>query len=66
MVKPDPRIYRLVLERLDITAPEAIFIDDFAHNVDGARAVNMHAIHFLNPQQALADLDRMLEMDDHE
>lgn len=66
MVKPDPRIYRLVLERLDITAPEAVFIDDFAENVEGARAVNMNAIHFLNPLQALADLDRLLEMDDHE
>lgn len=66
MVKPDPRIYRLVLERLDLTAPEAVFIDDFAHNIDGARAVNMHAIQFLNPQQALADLERLLEMDDHE
>jgi len=66
MVKPDPRIYRLVLQRLDISAPEAVFIDDFTHNVEGARAVDMHAIRFLNPQQALADLDKLLEKDDHE
>jgi epoxide hydrolase-like predicted phosphatase len=66
MVKPDPRIYRLVLERLNIAAPEAVFIDDFAHNVDGARAVDMHAIHFINPQQALADLEKLLENDNHE
>jgi epoxide hydrolase-like predicted phosphatase len=66
MVKPDPRIYQTVLKRLDVAAPDAVFIDDFAHNVDGARAADMQAIHFLNPHQALADLDKLLEPDEND
>jgi len=41
VVKPDPRIYQRCLERLGILPEEAIFIDDFAHNIAGARAVGM-------------------------
>jgi putative hydrolase of the HAD superfamily len=43
--KPDPRIYRLALERLGGVAPEeAVLLDDFEVNVTGARALGMHAI----------------------
>lgn len=56
VMKPDPRIYQITLERLGCAPQEAIFIDDFAHNVDGARAVGMTAVHF-TPQ---IDLPREL------
>lgn len=46
IMKPDPAIYHLTLERLGRQPGEAVFIDDFAHNVAGARQVGMHAIHF--------------------
>jgi epoxide hydrolase-like predicted phosphatase len=52
LVKPDPRFYRLMLDRLGIHAEEAIFVDDFTENVAGAEAVGMKAVHFKNPQQA--------------
>jgi epoxide hydrolase-like predicted phosphatase len=60
LVKPDPRIYRLVLERLGVMAEEAVFIDDTLHNVEGARAVDLKAIHFRSPQQARRELDQLL------
>ncbi|MBN2550921.1 MAG: HAD family phosphatase [Anaerolineales bacterium] len=63
IMKPDPRIYHLALSRLGVEPQEAIFIDDFAHNVDGARAVQMHAIHFKNPAQARAELEALLNGD---
>lgn len=53
VMKPDPRIYRRTLERLGRQPAEAVFIDDFAHNVDAARALHMHAIHF-TPQTDVA------------
>jgi epoxide hydrolase-like predicted phosphatase len=61
LVKPDPRIYYLVLERLGVVPAEAVFIDDFMHNVQGAQAVNMHAIHFQNPVQVSRELQSLLD-----
>jgi putative hydrolase of the HAD superfamily len=43
--KPDPRIFRLALERLGGTAPEsAVFLDDFHGNVAAAERLGMRGI----------------------
>lgn len=47
IMKPDAAIFERTLARLGIRPEEAVFIDDFAHNVEGARAVGMHAIHYM-------------------
>ena len=46
IMKPDPAIYLRTLGRLGRAPAEAVFIDDFAHNVAGAQAVGMYAVHF--------------------
>lgn len=46
VMKPDPRIFLHTAERLGRRPEECVFVDDFAHNVEGARAVGMHAIHY--------------------
>lgn len=46
MMKPDGRLYKLALERIGCEPEEALFIDDFAHNIDGAKAVGMAGIHY--------------------
>jgi putative hydrolase of the HAD superfamily len=61
MVKPDEEIYRLMLSRLDIEAEESVFIDDFVENVDAARRIGMHAIHFESREQTMAELLKMLD-----
>ncbi|MFP3852683.1 MAG: HAD family hydrolase, partial [Anaerolineales bacterium] len=58
--KPDPRIYQLALNKLDVEANEAVFVDDFEENVHGARQVGMHAIHFRSPEQVKQDLKTLL------
>jgi len=58
LAKPDPRIYRLAAGRLGVAPAEAVLVDDFAANVEGARAVGMQAIHFrpdLNVRAALRE-----------
>jgi epoxide hydrolase-like predicted phosphatase len=60
--KPDPRIYRLTLERLGGIAPEdAVLLDDFEVNLDAARAIGLHGV-FVGPDTdaALAELERLL------
>jgi epoxide hydrolase-like predicted phosphatase len=56
--KPDPRVYHLALERLGVSPAEALFIDDFIENVEGARAVGMHAILFRSPAQMREEMER--------
>lgn len=46
MVKPDPRLYRLLESRYGLSLPDTVFIDDSAKNIAGAEAVGMQAIHF--------------------
>jgi epoxide hydrolase-like predicted phosphatase len=56
--KPDPAIYRLALARLGGLAPErAVFLDDFAGNVEAARALGMRGVLVGDdPGPALAEL----------
>lgn len=61
MVKPDPGIYRLMLEKLEVSADEAVFIDDRPKNIAGAAAFGIQTILFINKEQALADLDDILQ-----
>ena len=43
LLKPDPAIYYLALDRFGLKPAEALFIDDREINVEGARAVGMQA-----------------------
>ena len=61
VMKPDPRIYHLALQRLDVLPEQAVFIDDFAHNIAGAEAIGLRGIHFRDPAQALAELSALLD-----
>jgi putative hydrolase of the HAD superfamily len=46
LAKPDPAIYTLAAERSGVPPACCVFIDDFRHNAEGARAVGMHGITF--------------------
>ena len=56
LLKPDPAIYRLLLDTHGLAAGDCVFIDDSVKNVDGARAVGMHALHFTGPETLRDDL----------
>jgi putative hydrolase of the HAD superfamily len=46
LAKPEPAIYRLACERLDVTPADSVFIDDSPENVDAAVALGMRAVPF--------------------
>lgn len=46
LMKPDPAIYRLTLERLGVAPREAVFIDDNPANVEAAAALGLHTVQF--------------------
>jgi epoxide hydrolase-like predicted phosphatase len=60
--KPNRAIYELTLERLGGVAPDqAVFLDDVASNVDGARAAGLHGIVVDDPpDRAIDELDALL------
>ena len=62
VAKPKAEIYLLALEQLGVSPGEAVFVDDFDENVEGARAVGMSAIHFRDPESALAELKNLLKI----
>ena len=57
MRKPEPEIYRLTCEQLGVAPERAAFIDDIPTNVEGAKAVGLHAIRFTSTEQVLAELE---------
>ena len=67
VMKPAPEIFLWTLEQLGREPHEAVFIDDFAHNIEGARAVGMAAIHYQPGIDLAAELAALgVKIDDEE
>jgi 2-haloacid dehalogenase len=58
LVKPDPAIYRRLLDRYALDAAETLFIDDVERNVEAARGVGMQAIRFTGADALRRDLEQ--------
>jgi len=58
--KPEPEIYRIMLEKLDAKAEECIFIDDFPENIEGAKKLGISTILFKDTQETIRKINSML------
>jgi putative hydrolase of the HAD superfamily len=58
--KPEPRIYELTLERLDVPASAALLVDDIELNCDAARQLGIRAVWFRSTDQAIAEIEGAL------
>ena len=56
LIKPDPRIFELLIERFAIDPRRAVYIDDVETNVIAARPLGIHGIHFTTPAALRAEL----------
>jgi putative hydrolase of the HAD superfamily len=54
--KPESRIYELTLEQIDMAAESCLFVDDVLVNCEGARKAGIHAVHFQDNEQAIAEI----------
>lgn len=59
--KPEPEIYHLTLERVGLEPSQCIFIDDMEINVEGAREIGMHGVHFRETAQTRAEVRALLD-----
>jgi putative hydrolase of the HAD superfamily len=55
--KPDPRIYRMMVEALDVDPNNCIYLDDLGVNLKPAREIGMTTIKVTSAPQAIAELE---------
>ena len=58
VAKPDERIFKEALDRLELEPAETVFIDDRVENITAAAALGMHVIWFVQAP----DLERQLQV----
>jgi putative hydrolase of the HAD superfamily len=54
--KPDPRIYRMMVEALGVDPKHCVYLDDLGVNLKPAREMGMTTIKVVDSQQAIAEL----------
>jgi putative hydrolase of the HAD superfamily len=55
--KPDPRIYRMMVEALGVDPRACVYLDDLGVNLKPARDMGMTTIKVVNAPQAIAELE---------
>jgi epoxide hydrolase-like predicted phosphatase len=63
MMKPDPRIFHMAVDRLGVQPVETIFIDDIEENVLAARKEGLSIILHQDTQKTISDLHKYLTGD---
>jgi len=56
VIKPDPRIFRILFERYGVAPGDAVFIDDNPRNAQAASGLGLHGIHFRSPDALRREL----------
>ncbi|HEV7604654.1 MAG TPA: HAD family phosphatase [Candidatus Limnocylindrales bacterium] len=59
IVKPDRRIFEILLERFELRPAATLFIDDSSANVEAAASLGIHALRFEDAQRLRNDLVRL-------
>jgi putative hydrolase of the HAD superfamily len=55
--KPDPRIYRMMVEALNVDPKHCVYLDDLGVNLKPAREMGMKTIKVTNASQAIDELE---------
>lgn len=63
LLKPDTRIYQIILDELRLPANECLFVDDKPVNIEAARALGMKAVVCRDTQQTINDIQACLAED---
>ena len=61
MRKPEARIYKYILKELNIEPKETVFLDDLGMNLKSARQLGINTIKVIDPDDAIYELDQILE-----
>lgn len=59
LIKPDTKVYELLLARYGLKAEECVFMDDTERNLPPAEKLGIHTILFQDRKQAASELERL-------
>jgi 2-haloacid dehalogenase len=59
LIKPDIRIYELLLERYGLNSEDLIFIDDRKDNIEAAQSLGIIGIHYTSPEKLRQELNKL-------
>jgi 2-haloacid dehalogenase len=59
LAKPDPRIFQMLLEKINRPSAQCVLIDDSLGNIIAARQLGFQTIHFVSAPQMLEELSRI-------
>ena len=59
VAKPDPQIFRILLDRFALDPPSTVFIDDAERNTGAARELGLRTVHFASPAQLRRELRQL-------
>lgn len=59
VIKPEPEIYQLLIDRYQLVPEECVFLDDTLKNLTAAEAFGIHTIHFKNRELAVEELRKL-------
>jgi putative hydrolase of the HAD superfamily len=58
--KPEPRIYEITLERLDVPPHSSLFVDDIELNCNAARDLGIESVWFRSTEHAIEEIELAL------
>ena len=61
VAKPNHRIYQILSEKLKSEFNEILFVDDFIENIEAAKLLGIHVIHYQPGMNLIKQLKSMLE-----
>ena len=56
LIKPEPEIFELFLQKIGKPADQCLFIDDFEPNIVTARKLGFDTVHFISPEHLKDEL----------
>jgi 2-haloacid dehalogenase len=59
VIKPDPRMWEILMARYGLAAAELVYIDDNARNAATAAGLGLHGIHFTDPPALRRELEAL-------
>ena len=60
LVKPDLQIYKLAIDRFNLTPEETVFVDDKKENIEAANKLGFLTIHLTDPEIINQEISRFI------
>jgi len=61
LVKPDPKIYLLAMDRFNLDPQNTVFIDDKLVNINAAKKLGFKTIHLTNPNIIESEINKFIK-----